>query len=175
MQRPGRGSQETIVQPWGRVLVPPQGVHRTRSFEFSCRTKTLTKWKVYYLMKPSSFQKGGPPDLVLRPLNTNFEECKLTSTVILIRGPIFHSANYKATSYCLPREGTVFKALACCDLPLPGRAINAIFFSFTSKLSLCFYSALVDRGCVSATPSHDVVTHSTDFQSSLNDWMDGCY
>ena len=24
MQKQGRGSQETIVQPWGRVLVPPQ-------------------------------------------------------------------------------------------------------------------------------------------------------
>ena len=26
MQRQGRSSQETIVQPWGRVLVPPQGI-----------------------------------------------------------------------------------------------------------------------------------------------------
>ena len=31
MQRQGRGSQETIVQPWGRVLVPPQGIHITIS------------------------------------------------------------------------------------------------------------------------------------------------
>ena len=31
MQRQGRRSQETMVQPWDRVLVPPQGIHRTVS------------------------------------------------------------------------------------------------------------------------------------------------
>ena len=31
MQRQGRRSQETTVQPWGRVLVPPQGIHITIS------------------------------------------------------------------------------------------------------------------------------------------------
>ena len=31
MQRQGRGSQQTIVQPWSRVLVLPQGIHITMS------------------------------------------------------------------------------------------------------------------------------------------------
>ena len=31
IQRQGRSSQKTIVQPWGRVLVPPQGIHITIS------------------------------------------------------------------------------------------------------------------------------------------------
>ena len=31
MQRQRRSSQETTVQPWGRVLFPPQGVHITIS------------------------------------------------------------------------------------------------------------------------------------------------
>ena len=30
-------SEETRVQPWGRVLVPPQRIHRTVSFEVFCR------------------------------------------------------------------------------------------------------------------------------------------
>ena len=34
MQGQGRSSQETIVQPWGRVLVPPQGIQRTLSLSF---------------------------------------------------------------------------------------------------------------------------------------------
>ena len=30
MQRQGRNSQETIVQPWGRVLEASQGIHMVR-------------------------------------------------------------------------------------------------------------------------------------------------
>ena len=43
MQKQRRGSQKTIVQPWGRVLAPPQGTHRTVSLSFSAGTKDLTK------------------------------------------------------------------------------------------------------------------------------------
>ena len=35
MQRQGRSSQETIVQPWDNVLVPPQGIHMTMSLSSS--------------------------------------------------------------------------------------------------------------------------------------------
>ena len=38
MQRQGRRSQETIVQPWGRVLVPPQELYITISL--SCLADT---------------------------------------------------------------------------------------------------------------------------------------
>ena len=31
MQRQGRSSQETAVRPWGKVLVPPHGIHVTVS------------------------------------------------------------------------------------------------------------------------------------------------
>ena len=41
LQRPGRRSQETMVQPCGRVLVPLQGIRITIS-EFFCRTKPPT-------------------------------------------------------------------------------------------------------------------------------------
>ena len=34
MQRQGRSGQETIAPPWERVLVPPQGIHRTISLGF---------------------------------------------------------------------------------------------------------------------------------------------
>ena len=45
MQREGKSSQEIIVQLWDRVLVLPQGIHRT-IFEVFCRTKTHHKWKM---------------------------------------------------------------------------------------------------------------------------------
>ena len=38
----GRHHQETVAQPWGRVLVPPQGIHITIS-QLLCTTKTSTK------------------------------------------------------------------------------------------------------------------------------------
>ena len=42
-QKQRRGSQEKIVQPWGRVLAPPQGIHRTVSLSSSAGTKAPTK------------------------------------------------------------------------------------------------------------------------------------
>ena len=45
MQRQGRGSQETIVQSWGRVLVPPQGIHILISLSCFAETETPTRWE----------------------------------------------------------------------------------------------------------------------------------
>ena len=43
MQKPRKGSQETIGQPWGRVLVPPQGIYITISLSFSIGIKAPTR------------------------------------------------------------------------------------------------------------------------------------
>ena len=40
-QRPRRNSQETIVQPWDRILVPSQGKHTHNNIiDHFCRIKT---------------------------------------------------------------------------------------------------------------------------------------
>ena len=39
MQRQGRSSQDTTVQPRGRALVPPQGIHITISLSSSAELK----------------------------------------------------------------------------------------------------------------------------------------
>ena len=59
MQRRRRSSQKTTVQAWGRVLVPPQGIHITRSlssffvcflnkfiylFIYGCVGSSLWRW-----------------------------------------------------------------------------------------------------------------------------------
>lgn len=64
------------------------------------------------LMKHSSFQKKDHQNQSWDHLNTSFErQCKLSSILILINGPIFHSQtiNHLLIS---PKRGTVFKALA---------------------------------------------------------------
>ena len=43
MQKLRRSSQETIVQPWVRVLVPPQGIYITIPLSSSVGTKTSTQ------------------------------------------------------------------------------------------------------------------------------------
>ena len=45
MQQQGRSSQETIVQSWGRILVPPQGIYITISLNSSAGTKAPTQVK----------------------------------------------------------------------------------------------------------------------------------
>ena len=41
-QRQGRSSQKTLVQPWGGVLGPPQGIHRTISLSSCTELKPPT-------------------------------------------------------------------------------------------------------------------------------------
>ena len=88
MQRRGRKGQETTVQPWGRVLVPLQGINIPLFLSSSSELKPLTnKWKP---------ERGGPPEPVWVPLDTNFEEeWTLASPLILICGPIFYSQTIK--------------------------------------------------------------------------------
>ena len=43
MQKQGRNSQEKIVQPWGRVLVPPQGMCLTIPLSYSAGNKAPTQ------------------------------------------------------------------------------------------------------------------------------------
>ena len=44
MQRQGRSSQETVVQPWGRVLAPPQEMHIAISLSCFADTEIPTRW-----------------------------------------------------------------------------------------------------------------------------------
>ena len=52
MQRQGRNSQETIVQPWERVLVPPQGTFITIFLSCFAGTETPTRWEKLTLCYP---------------------------------------------------------------------------------------------------------------------------
>ena len=45
----GRSSQEIIVQPWGRVLVPPQEIHITISLGSSVELKPPTNGRCLLL------------------------------------------------------------------------------------------------------------------------------
>ena len=38
-------SGETVVKPWGRVLVPPLGIHITISLNWSAETETHPRWE----------------------------------------------------------------------------------------------------------------------------------
>ena len=111
MQKQGRSSQESIVQTWGRVLVPPQGIQITILLSSFVELKSPDKWKM--LMKHCLFQKKDHQNQSRDHLNTSFEKrCKLSSTLILICGPIFHSQTIKPPPF-FPNGSTVFKALAC--------------------------------------------------------------
>lgn len=43
MQKSERSSQETIIQPWDRVLVPPQGIYLTKSLSSAVGTRVPTQ------------------------------------------------------------------------------------------------------------------------------------
>ena len=91
-------------------------------------------------MKHSSFQKEGPSELVLETLNISFEE-ELASTLTLICSPIFHSQNYKTSSYFLPKEGTVFEALAGYDLICLAKLSSYFIFSLApNSVSVFLFS-----------------------------------
>ena len=89
MQKQGRNSQETIVQPWGRVLVPPQGTHITISLSSSAELKPHQMEDVNCLMKHSSFQREGHSLITLRTTEAHQETTwgQIKGTTKLIRRP----------------------------------------------------------------------------------------
>ena len=60
MQRQGKSSQETIVQSWGRVLVPPQGICIAVSLSFSAVTKAPTQVEAGRFRLSTGFLEQGP-------------------------------------------------------------------------------------------------------------------
>lgn len=65
MQTPGRSHLETIVQPGGRVLVPPQGIYLTLSSNSSAELKPSTNEdadEAFFIPKEGSSEPIlGPP------------------------------------------------------------------------------------------------------------------
>ena len=94
---------------------------------------------VNYLTKHSSFLKeGGPPESALMPLNTSFEKEASLHLPSSLSGAIFSLPNSKTTSYSLPKEGTVLKALDCSGPSLPGKAIKVTPFYFAKNSVFMF-------------------------------------
>ena len=140
MQRQGRGSQETIVQPWGRVLALPQGIHIMLSLSSSAELKPHQMEEVSYLMKHSSFQRSQfahhhltPDDLWIEGMRT------LQSTLILIcNTPLDYKTPHRYPphpSHTSPGWDTVLRALALCG-PLSLTKQQSYSFLLHPKLRL---------------------------------------
>ena len=133
MQRQGRSSQETIVQPWGRVLVPPQGIQTTTSLSCFADTESPTRWEMLTVCcsqacRPQTGwnQKVDDADSQLphhQPIRRTYE---------LITPSLNH---YYKTVHYLPQVGThSSEGISLLWPPLPGKA--KLFFSTSPKLCL---------------------------------------
>ena len=105
MQRPGRNSLETIVPPWGRVLVPPQGIYITVSLSSS------TNWnpqqmedinEVFFIPKEGSSEPilGPPKHQLWKTMHALIDPDPYKSFY-------FSLPNYKTTSQSLPRGASL--------------------------------------------------------------------
>ena len=77
MQRQGRSSQETIEQPWGRVLVLPQGININNIFELFTELKPLQR-EGHSLITSK---------LIRRPPEARLKERRPWHTLTLISNP----------------------------------------------------------------------------------------
>ena len=92
-QRQRRSSEETIVQLWGRVLVPPQGIHRMISL--------------------SSLQNWTPPAPWLAPHQME-EVSILNSRDYSLMASRSSSRDHQVVQWlrlCLPKQGTWVRSL----------------------------------------------------------------
>ena len=92
MQRRGRGSQETIEQPGGRVLILLQEAHRTMSLSSSAELKPQQVEDVNYVMKRSSFWRKGhslvtrrTTELIRRTPEARLKDCRTCRHRILVQ------------------------------------------------------------------------------------------
>ena len=82
MQKQGRGSQEIIVQAWGRVLVPLQGIHITNSLSsLRCQHSSYQRKTTW------GYIKGTRDRSSRRLLETRLEECRPCTRPNLISNP----------------------------------------------------------------------------------------
>ena len=135
MQRQARNSQETIVQPWGRVLVPPQGDTHNSMFKlfFRAINKSPTKWKMFHRECHSS--------ITLRSSLGHY----------LIQGvQALHTP--RSLSATLPLNSAISSQVGIQSFsvhpPLPGRAIELLFSTSSRTLFLRFDLTSVHRGQV---------------------------
>ena len=107
MQRQRRNSQETIMQcRLGQGSGSSSRNIHNNIFEFFCRIKTLNKWK----------QMEDPRTSPGANRHQHWRRMKACIYPYPYLWPYFLLPNYKTTSYSFPREGTVFRSLACCGL-----------------------------------------------------------
>ena len=69
------------------------------------------------------------------------EECLFVSILIYTWKPVLLLFTIKLLSILSKGRSTVLRALACCDPPLPGKAIKVFFSLLPSTLSFHFYLA----------------------------------
>ena len=128
----------------GRVLVSPQRIYIPISLSLSAELKPST----------NESMRGGPPEPVLGPLNTNFEEeWKLASTLILISGPIFYSQTIKPLPFLSQGRAQSLRHYPAMA-SFAWQSNKAIFFSFAHhSVSMFLFSTCGQRPSFSNTTS----------------------
>ena len=147
MQRQGRKRQETIVQPWGRVLVPPQGIHTTIS------------WAVLQILKPLPVGEVNcvPPTSTQSPDGLEPEGwwCRLPVTSPPANQKNVHklitpslSHYYKTPHYPLQVGTHSSEGISPLWPLLPGKATKLFFSTSPKTLSLKINSVSGYRGWI---------------------------
>ena len=147
MQRQERNSQETTVQPWGRVLVPPQGIH-TISLSSSAELKPPPNGRCNFLMKHSSFQREGhtSPTITWSQMISGLKECGRCRYPDTYRQP--HPLDYKTPHYPLQVRTHGFEGISPLWPPLSGKGIKLFFSTSPKTLSPRFNSVSGYRGWI---------------------------
>ena len=144
MQRQGRNRQETIVQPSGRVLAPPQGIHITISLSSFADTETPTRWEKLTVCCPQACrpQTGWNRRLIMLPLTSPPTNQKNVHKLIM---PCLNH-NCKSPHYPLQVGTHSSEGIRPLQPPLPGKAIKLFFSTSPKTLSLIFNSVSGQRG-----------------------------
>ena len=142
MQRQGRNIQETIVKPWGRVLVPLQGTHITISLSSFTDTKTPSRWEKLTVCCPQA-----------RRPQTSWNQVDDADCHLPHHQPIRRTSTswsrllyYKTPHYPLQVRTHSFEGIIPLWSPLPGKAIKLFFSTSPKTLSLRFNTVSGYRG-----------------------------
>ena len=150
MQRQGRNSQETAVQPWGRVLAPPQGMHIAISLSCFADTAIPTRWDMLTACCPqacrphtSRNQEVGCADFNLPPHHQkNFHE-------LITPSSLNHS--YKISHYPFQVFTHSFEDISPRWPSFPSKAIKLFFPTLFQTLSPRHNSVMWYRGRIPGT------------------------
>ena len=141
----GKNSQETIVKPWSRVLLPPTMDAHNSIFELFCRYWNPSRWEKLMVCCPQACRPQTSWNQKVDDADSHLPHHQPIRRMSTSWSPSLN--HYYTTPHYILQVGThSFEDISPLWPPLPGKAIKLFFSASPKSLSLRYNSVSGYKG-----------------------------